>query len=200
MLKQWYPLLLEHGSRREDDLLSHAVRRQRHPDVDIKVSFCSRFTSCAMGGYCILLIDAGSPWDSLTHGVARYFQSACILFVHLHTVSGTGTGAGAERYSAGECWKLKVIQESCAAAKPRLLKIFGGSGNESWPSFQTSPSPLTGNGNTVKANNGLQPSGRHNKANHPYTRMVPVHVFSRFLSGSYPGLCQYAVWSLILFP
>lgn len=58
--------------------------------------------------------------------------------------------------------------ESDTAAKPRLPKIFGGSGNESWPGFQTSPSPLTGNGNTVKANNGLQPSGRHNKVNHPY--------------------------------
>lgn len=53
--------------------------------------------------------------------------------------------------------------ERCAAAKPRLLKIFGGSGSESRPGFQTSPSPLT-----VKANNGLQPSGRHNKVNHPY--------------------------------
>lgn len=57
---------------------------------------------------------------------------------------------------------------SDTAAKPRLPKIFGGSGNESWPGFQTSPSPLTGNGNTVKANNGLQPSSRHNKVNHPY--------------------------------
>lgn len=74
---------------------------------------------------------------------------------------------GAWRTSAGECRRLKVIQR--ATPQPsRLPKIFGGSGNESWPGFQTSPSPLTGNGNTVKANNGLQPSGRHNKVNHPY--------------------------------
>lgn len=92
-------------------------------------------------------------------------------------------GARAEHGEAarGECWKLKVIQGATPPPPPPpsrwLPKIFGGSGNESWPSFQTSPSPLTGGGNTVKANNGLQPSGRHNKVNHPYQDGSGVHVF-----------------------
>lgn len=101
----------------------------------------------------------------------RYFQSACILFHHLHTVSGRGAEHG--EAAAGGMLEAESNPESYAAAatasaEPRLPKIFGGSGNESWPSFQAEPSPLTGSGNTVKANNGLQPSGRHNKVNHPH--------------------------------
>lgn len=54
----------------------------------------STATSCTTRRYRILLNDARSPWDSLTHAVARYFQSGCILSVHLHTVSGGGAARG----------------------------------------------------------------------------------------------------------
>lgn len=53
-------------------------------------------------------------------------------------------------------------------------KIISGSNNERCQA-QTSPSLLTGSGNTVKADNGLHWSTSHDKVNNPYQNCSTEH-------------------------
>lgn len=80
------------------------------------------------------------------------------------------------RYQCRECWKLKVIQRAARSSQARGCWKYLVAAAMKAGRAQTSPSPLTGSGNTVKANNGLLPSSRHNKVNSPYRDGASAHV------------------------
>lgn len=101
---------------------------------------------------------------------------------------------GARRTSAGECRRLKVIQRATPqpsrGCRKYLVAAAMKAGRASRPRHHRWQAMETQSKQTMAFS---RPADITKSTIH--TRMVLVHVFSRFLSGSYPGSTSYVVYA-----